>query len=127
VSVNGSRALVIIASRRPMHSAELAGAMALPPSNGTRICDRLVVAKLLDRRDNPTDWRHLLLTLTKEGPQVGRRTDGRRRAAIGQIMDRCPRTGPGASRPVRRSRRGDPRTRSVVGRLGHRSSTGRSC
>lgn len=71
MSVNGSRALVIIiASRRPMHSAEPAGAMALPPSNATRTCDRLVVAKLLGRRDNPTGWRHLLLTLTKERPQV---------------------------------------------------------
>lgn len=45
IGVNQFRALVVIASRGPLHSAALAEAMGLHPSNATRACDRLVAAK----------------------------------------------------------------------------------
>ncbi len=89
-TVNGFRAMVIIASHGPMHLGQLAKAMSLHPSNATRTCDRLVAAKLLDRRDNPADRRHLLLTLTKKGRKLVDGVMERRRAAIGQILDRMP-------------------------------------
>ena len=39
MGVNQFRVLVIIASRGPMHSAGLAAAMGVHPSNATRTCD----------------------------------------------------------------------------------------
>ena len=88
MSVGQFRALVIIASRGPMHSAGLAEAMGVHPSNATRTCDRLVAAKLLDRRDNPADRRHLMLTLTKKGHRMVDSVMSRRRTLIGQILDK---------------------------------------
>ena len=76
VTLTQVRALVIIASRGPLHLAALADDMGVHPSNATRACDRLVAAGLLDRRDNPADRRHLLLTLTDRGPGAGGRCDG---------------------------------------------------
>lgn len=90
MSVGQFRALVIVASRGPMHSAGLAEAMGVHPSNATRTCDRLVAAKLLDRRDNPADRRHLMLTLTKKGHRMVDSVMSRRRALIGQILDKMP-------------------------------------
>jgi DNA-binding MarR family transcriptional regulator len=84
------RALVIIASRGPMHLAALADDMGVHPSNATRTCDRLVAAGLLDRRDNPADRRHLLLTLTAAGRELVDSVMRRRRAAIGQILKTMP-------------------------------------
>ncbi len=84
------RALIIMASRGPMHSAALAEAMGLHPSNATRTCDRLVALGLLDRRDNPADRRHLLLTLTEDGRKMVRSVTNRRRRAIREILGRMP-------------------------------------
>src|SRR6476659_1575411 len=53
VALTQFRALVIIASRGPLHLAALADAMQVHPSNATRTCERLVERGLLDRRDNP--------------------------------------------------------------------------
>ncbi|MDQ2739233.1 MAG: MarR family transcriptional regulator [Actinomycetota bacterium] len=93
MSVGQFRALVIIASRGPMHSAGLAEAMGVHPSNATRTCDGLVAAKLLDRRDNPADRRHLVLTLTRTGNRLVDSVMSRRRALIGQILARMPADG----------------------------------
>ncbi len=86
VTLTQVRALVIIASRGPMHLTALADDMGVHPSNATRTCDRLVAAGLLDRRDNPADRRHLLLTLTDAGRELVDAVMDRRRAAIGQIL-----------------------------------------
>jgi DNA-binding MarR family transcriptional regulator len=90
VSLTQVRALVIIASRGPLHLAALAEDMEVHPSNATRACDRLVAAGLLDRRDNPADRRHLLLTLTDTGRELVDGVMDRRRVAIGQILQRMP-------------------------------------
>lgn len=90
VSVNQFRALIIVASRGPMHSAALAEAMGLHPSNATRACDRLVALGLLDRRDNPADRRHLLLSLTDDGRKMVRSVTNRRRREIREILGRMP-------------------------------------
>ena len=90
MGVTQFRALVIIASRGPMHSAGLAAAMGVHPSNATRTCDRLVAAGLLDRRDNPADRRHLLLTLTRKGYRLVEGVMEHRRVLIRQILDKMP-------------------------------------
>jgi len=93
VGVNQFRALVIITSRGPMHSAALAEAMGVHPSNATRTCDRLVAANLLERRDNPADRRHLMLTLTKKGHRLVEGVMRCRRGAVEKIVQRMPQTG----------------------------------
>lgn len=90
VGVNQFRALVIIASRGPMHSAALAEAMGVHPSNATRTCDRLVATKLLERRENPADRRHLQLTLTRKGQRLVDGVMQRRRVAISNILAQMP-------------------------------------
>jgi DNA-binding MarR family transcriptional regulator len=86
IGVNQFRALVIVASRGPIHLAGLAEAMGLHPSNATRTCDRLVTQKLLDRRENPADRRHLLLTLTKRGQELVDGVMRHRRQAIEHVL-----------------------------------------
>ena len=124
VTLTQVRALVIIASRGPLHLAALADDMGVHPSNATRACDRLVAAGLLDRRDNPADRRHLLLTLTDAGRELVDGVMDRRRAAIGQILRAMPARRPRAvghgAHPVRRRRRRTPGHRPVGGRLDHR-------
>ena len=68
----------------------VAAVLRVHPSNATRTCDRLVAAGLLDRRDNPADRRHLLLTLTDAGRELVHGVMDRRRAAIGQILRAMP-------------------------------------
>src|SRR6478736_2742861 len=92
VSVPQLRALMILATRGPMHLTALAEDMGVHPSNATRACDRLVASGLLDRRDNPDDRRHLLLDLTPEGRELIDGIIGRRRAAIEQILHQMPTT-----------------------------------
>ncbi len=90
VTLTQFRALVIIASRGPLHLAALADAMQVHPSNATRTCDRLVAGGLADRRDNPADRRHLQLTLTDAGRGLVDGVLHRRRAAIGEILREMP-------------------------------------
>jgi DNA-binding MarR family transcriptional regulator len=89
------RLLVMVASRGPLNLAAVAEGMGVHPSNATRACDRLVVAGLLDRRDNPADRRNLLLELTPAGHELVKRVMDQRRAAIAEILDRMPPSRPG--------------------------------
>lgn len=88
VTITQLRALVIIASRGPMHLSALAEAMRVHPSNATRTCDRLVELGLLSRRENPTDRRHLVLDLTDAGAGVVESVMHRRRQSIAAILRR---------------------------------------
>lgn len=88
VTLTQFRALVIVATRQPIHLAGLAQAMGVHPSGATRTCDRLVADGLLDRKDNPDDRRHLALTLTDEGRQLVESVLHRRRRAIAEVLER---------------------------------------
>ena len=84
------RVLVMIASRGPQNLGAVARGLGVHPSNATRACDRLVVAGLLDRRDDPADRRNLLLQLTEEGRTLVDQIMDRRRHAIAEVLDRMP-------------------------------------
>jgi DNA-binding MarR family transcriptional regulator len=84
------RLMVMVMSRGPLNLAAVADGLGVHPSNATRACDRLVVAGLLDRRDNPDDRRNLLLELTPAGRELVERVMEHRRAEIGEILDRMP-------------------------------------
>jgi DNA-binding MarR family transcriptional regulator len=84
------RVLVMIASRGPQNLAAIAAGLRVHPSNATRVCDRLVVAGLLHRRDDPDDRRNLILRLTPEGRTLVDTMNQNRRAAIEGVLSRMP-------------------------------------
>ena len=84
------RVLVMIASRGPLNLGAVARGLGVHPSNATRACDRLVLAGLLDRRDDPADRRNLQLQLTEEGHALVDGVMDRRRHAIAEVLDRMP-------------------------------------
>jgi DNA-binding MarR family transcriptional regulator len=84
------RVLVMIASRGTLHLGAVAAGLGVHPSNATRAVDRLVVAGLLDRRDDPSDRRHLVLELTAAGNALVERVMSHRREAVSAILDRMP-------------------------------------
>lgn len=84
------RVLVMIASRGPLNLGAVARGLGVHPSNATRACDRLVLAGLLDRRDDPADRRNLQLQLTENGRRLVDEVMDRRRHAIADVLERMP-------------------------------------
>ena len=84
------RVLVMIASSGPLNLGAVARGLGVHPSNATRACDRLVLAGLLDRRDDPADRRNLQLRLTERGHALVDKVMDRRRHAIAEVLDRMP-------------------------------------
>lgn len=97
------RVLVMVSSRAGLNLGAVAAGLGVHPSNATRAVDRLVVAGLLDRRDDPSDRRHLVLALTDAGHDLVERVMNLRRSAIAQILDRMPPARRRALVPVMRS------------------------
>ena len=97
------RVLVMVASRRRMNLGAVAAALGVHPSNATRAVERLVVAGLLHRSDDPADRRNLQLELTGAGRALVDRVMDDRRAAIAEILDRMPASRRRALVPVLRS------------------------
>jgi DNA-binding MarR family transcriptional regulator len=84
------RVLVMVASRTAPNLNAVANGLGVHPSNATRAVDRLVSAGLLNRRDDPTDRRNLVLELTSRGRDLVGEVMDRRRAAVAAILDRMP-------------------------------------
>src|SRR5690349_19796670 len=61
------RVLVLIHSRGPQNLGGVAAELGVHASNATRICDRLVAAGLLERREDPADRRYIRLELSAKG------------------------------------------------------------
>lgn len=90
VSLPQLRVLVMLASRGPLNLTAVARGLGVHSSNATRACDRLVVAGLIDRRDDPADRRNLVLRLTPAGTALVERVTEHRRAAIAAVLRRMP-------------------------------------
>lgn len=84
------RVLVMVASRTAPNLGAVANGLDVHPSNATRTVERLVSAGLLDRRDDPTDRRNLVLELTAKGRELVDQVMGQRRVAIAAILERMP-------------------------------------
>jgi DNA-binding MarR family transcriptional regulator len=84
------RVLVLVASRSAPNLGAVAAGLGVHPSNATRAVDRLVTAGLLDRSDDPTDRRNLVLELTPQARELVKQVMDQRRAAIGAILERMP-------------------------------------
>jgi len=86
VTVPQFRVLVLLFTRGPLNLASVAAALDVNPSNASRTCDRLLKAKLIDRRESESDRRHVTLTLKPAGRRLVERVTKHRRAAIERIL-----------------------------------------
>lgn len=84
------RALVELASRGPLRSADLALALRVDRSTATRMCDRLLRKGLVSRRRLADDRRGVRITLTATGRDLVEEVTRRRRFEIEQIVERMP-------------------------------------
>jgi DNA-binding MarR family transcriptional regulator len=86
VTVPQLRVLMMVATRGPLNLAAVAASLGVSASNASRICDRLLKAGLLDRRELPTDRRNVTLTLTDAGKALVDKVTRHRRSAITRIL-----------------------------------------
>ncbi len=92
VDLTQFRALVIVASRGSLSLGELADAGALHLSTASRMCERMVAAGLMNRADDPTNRRQLILTLTDEGRRLVDEVMRSRRAAFEPMLAAMPKS-----------------------------------
>lgn len=97
------RVLVMVASRGGLNLGAVTAGLGVHPSNATRAVERLAVAGLLDRRDDPTDRRSLVLELSVHGRGLVERVMDERRTKIAEILARMPPSRRRALVPVLRS------------------------
>lgn len=83
------RALVILASRGPITSSDLAAALHVHASSVTRLVDRLA-AKGLVQRTVPGDRREVVVGTTTDGVAVVRAVTDARRDALTEVMGKVP-------------------------------------
>ncbi|MEV4989953.1 MarR family transcriptional regulator [Pseudarthrobacter sp. LMD1-1-1.1] len=84
------RVLVLIHTHGPQNLGGVAAELGVHASNATRICDRLVAADLLQRREDPADRRYIRLELTREGKELVDTVLQHRRQAIAEVVSRMP-------------------------------------
>lgn len=84
------RALVIVSSRGTVSLTELADAARLHLSRASRMCNRMVSAGLLDRAEDPSNRRQLMLTVTDQGQEIVRKVMDQRRAALEPMVTAMP-------------------------------------
>jgi DNA-binding MarR family transcriptional regulator len=90
VTVPQLRVLVLAASRDSLNTTAVAEELDVHLSNASRICDRLVAAGWLNRRESPADRRNVELSLTVEGEALLSSVMSHRRAAFTRILKRIP-------------------------------------
>jgi DNA-binding MarR family transcriptional regulator len=82
------RVLILASQPGHLNATGVAEALDVHLSSASRICDRLVQAGLLHRRDLPRDRRHVELTLTPDGERLLATLDDHRREVFGEILRR---------------------------------------
>jgi DNA-binding MarR family transcriptional regulator len=82
------RALVVLAGRGAQRPGDLAAALGSHPSTVTRLCDRLVAKKLVERHASPSNRREVSIALTTRGRRLVDRVTIKRRAELAAILDR---------------------------------------
>jgi DNA-binding MarR family transcriptional regulator len=90
ISVPQFRVLVMLRYGAPMNVNTVAAGLGVNSSNASRACDKLVVAGLVARTEDPGDRRHLSLSLTQRGRQVVDALMADRQAILDEIVRRLP-------------------------------------
>jgi DNA-binding MarR family transcriptional regulator len=91
VSVSQFRTLVVLQGHGDTRLNDLAARLGVGASTALRAVDRLIAAGLVERRENPTDRREVVISLTQRGRALVDEVTGRRRTAIAAIVERMPR------------------------------------
>ncbi|MBX7450375.1 MarR family transcriptional regulator [Mycolicibacterium sp. 3033] len=86
VTVPQFRVLVLLHTRGAMNLASVAAELGVNPSNASRTCDRLIKARLLDRRESEVDRRNITLTLKPAGRRLVEKVTEHRRSAIERVL-----------------------------------------
>jgi DNA-binding MarR family transcriptional regulator len=84
------RALVVLAATGPQRPTALADALGVHPSTVTRLCDRLVAKRLINRESSAANRREVLVQLTAAGRRLVDTVTERRRQEIAEIVARVP-------------------------------------
>ncbi len=84
------RALVVLASRGPQRVIDIASELSVNPSTATRMCDRLVLKKLIRRYRSTSDRREVRLTLTPAGRNLVQEVTDRRRDELARLVESMP-------------------------------------
>lgn len=90
VTVTQFRTLVVLDSHGEINLNRLADLLDVNSSTAMRMIDRLLVADLVTRRDNPANRREVLLGLTRAGQRIVRQVTTRRRTEIARIVEAMP-------------------------------------
>ncbi len=80
------RVLVLVATRPEVNASAVAASLSTHLSNASRLCDRLVQAGLIDRRQSTVDRRNLVLSLTTAGSTLLDSVLDHRRRAFAEIL-----------------------------------------
>ncbi|MDV3126882.1 MarR family transcriptional regulator [Mycobacterium sp. 21AC1] len=80
------RVLMMIATQGPLSLGAVASGLDVGAPSASRICDRLLKAGFLDRRDDPDDRRSIVLTLTADGRSIVERVNRHRRTAVRRVL-----------------------------------------
>jgi DNA-binding MarR family transcriptional regulator len=78
--------LFIASNGTTVSNTEVAQALDVHLSNASRICDRLVQARLLRRRESPHDRRRVELSLTPRGEELLQSVTAHRRSVLTRIL-----------------------------------------
>jgi DNA-binding MarR family transcriptional regulator len=87
------RMLVVLSTRGPRPAAALAAALGVSAPTATRMCDRLVRKRLVERQANPSDRRQVVLSLTPAGRELVQTVTRRRRSEIAALLKSLPSDG----------------------------------
>jgi DNA-binding MarR family transcriptional regulator len=91
VTVTQFRMLVVLDGHRDgVNLNRLAEQLEVATSTAVRMVDRLLVAGLVTREENPTNRREVLLGLTSDGRRIVRTVTARRRKQIARIVSAMP-------------------------------------
>src|SRR5664280_1670591 len=90
VTVTQFRTLVVLDSRGEINLNSLAEELDVNSSTALRMIDRLLVAGLVTRRENPTNRREVLLGLSGEGARIVDVVTKSRRVEIARIVTAMP-------------------------------------
>ena len=92
VTVTQFRTLVVLDSHGEINLGRLAELLAVNSSTAMRMIDRLLVADLVTREDNPANRREVLLGLSPQGRRLVQTVTSHRRAEIARIVSAVPET-----------------------------------
>lgn len=90
VTLTQYRALVVLASRGPQRSADLAAELGVQPSTVTRLCDRLASRGLVARQPSEIDRRVVYIGLTVAGKDLVGEVMARRRECLARLVVQQP-------------------------------------